>query len=154
MEMVGGSAGMHGHARRSRPGGRAAEQARVIQRGALRRGRLALPRSLACGLQRAHFVRGCIDWGVGGGDGVAWQRRFPGEMRPRRSVIFDSTDAIRIFQAEMHERETPRTIPSAVGTGEAWEYNLRLCHGRHAVALPVFRLLLTGKRVLFWLCNV
>src|SRR5262249_23366155 len=60
MEMVGGPAGMHGRARRSRLNGRAPQQARVDQPGALRRGRLAFSGFVACGLQRAHFAGACM----------------------------------------------------------------------------------------------
>ena len=43
----------------------------VDHRGALRRGRLAVSRALARGLQRADLARARGDSGVGGGDGVA-----------------------------------------------------------------------------------
>ena len=52
------------------------EQAAVDQRGALRRGGLALPRPLARRLQRAHLARARGHRGLGGEDGVAHGRGF------------------------------------------------------------------------------
>ena len=71
VEVVAGPAGVLGRARRPRLRRRPPGEAPVDHRGALRRGRVAVSRALARGLQRADLARARGDSGVGGGDGVA-----------------------------------------------------------------------------------
>src|SRR5262249_35325070 len=154
MEMVGGAAGMLGRARGSRLRGRAPQQAAVDHGRALRRRGLALPRPFARGLQRAHLARARSRCRVGGVARMASNAREQFLTGP----IFDWTN----FRLDMgsanlpawaHVRDRPlRLPPAAPATRPRLLQPLRVSPlGR--VSSHCFPLLLTMKRVLFWLCN-